>query len=81
MKAADALLDGLAGAGLLDGVAGAGVGRLVAVGLGAHLLGADGRPVLDDPVAFPPEVLPFSHGCTQRGWSGCGSARTGPSTG
>ncbi|MYW42077.1 NAD(P)H-binding protein [Streptomyces sp. SID161] len=51
VKAADALLDGLAEAG---------VGRLVAVGLGANLLGADGRPVMDDPLAFPPEIRPFA---------------------
>ncbi|MFF8730698.1 NAD(P)-dependent oxidoreductase [Streptomyces sp. NPDC015171] len=51
VKAADALLDGLAAAG---------VGRLVAVGLGANLLGADGRPVMDDPLAFPREIRPFA---------------------
>ncbi|MGW2458998.1 NAD(P)-dependent oxidoreductase [Streptomyces sp. NPDC001356] len=51
VKAADALLEGLAAAG---------VGRLVAVGLGANLLGADGRPVMDDPGAFPPAIRPFA---------------------
>ncbi|MEV5172862.1 NAD(P)H-binding protein [Streptomyces flaveolus] len=51
VKAADALLDGLTVAG---------VGRLVAVGLGANLLGPEGRPVMDDPVAFPPELRPFA---------------------
>ena len=51
VKAADALLEGLAAAG---------VQRLVAVGLFANLLGADGRPVMDDPSAFPPEIRPFA---------------------
>ncbi|BBJ37402.1 hypothetical protein SSPO_001200 [Streptomyces antimycoticus] len=51
VKAADALLGGLAGAG---------VRRLVAVGLFANLLGADSRPVMDDPVAFPAEIRPFA---------------------
>ncbi|MFD5076746.1 NAD(P)-dependent oxidoreductase [Streptomyces sp. NPDC058371] len=51
VKAADALLGGLAGAG---------VGRLVAVGLFAHLVGADGRAVMDDPAAFPAEIRPFA---------------------
>ncbi|MEU6510494.1 NAD(P)H-binding protein [Streptomyces sp. NPDC046942] len=51
VRAADALLDGLGAAG---------VSRLVAVGLGANLLGADGRMVLDDPVAFPPPLRPFA---------------------
>ncbi|MEV0904836.1 NAD(P)-dependent oxidoreductase [Streptomyces hokutonensis] len=51
VKAADALLAGLASAG---------VRRLVAVGLFADLLGADGRPVMDDPAAFPPEIRPFA---------------------
>lgn len=50
-KAADALLDGLAEAG---------VGRLVAVGLFADLLGTDGQPVMDDPVAFPAAIRPFA---------------------
>ncbi|MFE6487608.1 NAD(P)-dependent oxidoreductase [Streptomyces sp. NPDC057757] len=50
-KAADALLTGLAGAG---------VHRLVAVGLFANLLGADGRAVMDDPAAFPAEIRPFA---------------------
>ena len=51
LKAADALLEGLASAG---------VRRLVAVGLFANLLGADGRPVMDDPSAFPPAIRPFA---------------------
>lgn len=51
VKAADALLGGLTAAG---------VRRLVAVGLGANLLGADGRPVMDDPAVFPPEIRPFA---------------------
>ncbi|MCX4761183.1 NAD(P)H-binding protein [Streptomyces sp. NBC_01275] len=51
VKAADALLDGLADAR---------VRRLVAVGLFANLLGPDGRPVMDDPTAFPPEIRPFA---------------------
>ncbi|MER7928303.1 NAD(P)H-binding protein [Streptomyces sp. NPDC096057] len=51
VKTADALLAGLAGTG---------VRRLVAVGLFADLLGADGRPVMDDPSAFPPEIRPFA---------------------
>jgi putative NADH-flavin reductase len=50
-KAADALLEGLTAAG---------VRRLVAVGLFADLIGADGRPVMDDPTAFPPEIRPFA---------------------
>ncbi|MFI5675985.1 NAD(P)-dependent oxidoreductase [Streptomyces cellulosae] len=45
---------------LLGGVADAGVERLVAIGLFANLLGADGRPVMDDPEAFPPEIRPFA---------------------
>lgn len=51
VKAADALLGGLTAAG---------VRRLVAVGLFADLLGADGRPVMDDPAVFPPEIRPFA---------------------
>ncbi|MFI6545872.1 NAD(P)-dependent oxidoreductase [Streptomyces prunicolor] len=51
VKAADALLEGLASAG---------VRRLVAVGLFANLLGVDGRPVMDDPSAFPPAIRPFA---------------------
>ncbi|NNN37065.1 NAD(P)H-binding protein [Streptomyces sp. S3(2020)] len=51
VKAADALLGGLTAAG---------VRRLVAVGLFANLLGADGRPVMDDPVVLPPEIRPFA---------------------
>ncbi|MFJ9243341.1 NAD(P)-dependent oxidoreductase [Streptomyces sp. NPDC101776] len=45
---------------LLEGLAAAGVRRLVAVGLFADLIGADGRPVMDDPTAFPPEIRPFA---------------------
>ncbi|MEV7339800.1 NAD(P)H-binding protein [Streptomyces sp. NPDC093544] len=51
VKAADALLGGLAGAG---------VHRLVAVGLFANLVGADGRAVMDDSEAFPAEIRPFA---------------------
>lgn len=51
VQAADALLDGLGTAG---------VTRLVAVGLGANLLGTDGRMVLDDPAAFPSALRPFA---------------------
>lgn len=51
VKAADALLGGLRTAG---------VRRLVAVGLGANLLGADGRPMMDDPVLLPPQIRPFA---------------------
>jgi putative NADH-flavin reductase len=51
VRAADALLGGLADAG---------VERLVAIGLFANLLGADGRPVMDDPEAFPAEIRPFA---------------------
>ncbi|MGW0580274.1 NAD(P)-dependent oxidoreductase [Streptomyces sp. NPDC002920] len=51
VKASDALLGGLAAAG---------VRRLVAVGLAANLIGADGRPVMDDPAAFPAEIRPFA---------------------
>ncbi|MEV6806064.1 NAD(P)H-binding protein [Streptomyces sp. NPDC051132] len=51
VKAADALLDGLASAG---------VDRLVALGLAADLLGTDGRPVMDDPLVFPPDIRPFA---------------------
>ncbi|MFI6337603.1 NAD(P)-dependent oxidoreductase [Streptomyces sp. NPDC050535] len=50
-RAADALLEGLAGAG---------VHRLVAVGLFANLVGADGRAVMDDPAVFPVEIRPFA---------------------
>ncbi|MFC8511696.1 NAD(P)-dependent oxidoreductase [Streptomyces sp. NPDC057257] len=51
VRAADALLDGLGAAG---------VGRLVAIGLFANLLGADGRAVMDDAEVFPPEIRPFA---------------------
>ncbi|GGL08202.1 hypothetical protein Sme01_67940 [Sphaerisporangium melleum] len=50
-KAADALLTGLATAG---------VPRLVAIGLFANLLDDHGRPIMDDPAAFPPEIRPFA---------------------
>ncbi|MEU6377879.1 NAD(P)H-binding protein [Streptomyces sp. NPDC046909] len=72
VKAADALLDGLASAR---------VRRLVAVGLFANLLGADGRPVLEDPALFPPEIRPFALAHTaglnrlrEAGAGGAGSA-------
>ncbi|SNX57651.1 hypothetical protein SAMN06272735_2124 [Streptomyces sp. TLI_55] len=55
VTAADALLGGLTAAG---------VRRLVAVGLFANLLGADGRPVMDDPAVFPPEIRPFARAHT-----------------
>ncbi|WP_327003256.1 NAD(P)H-binding protein [Dactylosporangium sp. NBC_01737] len=45
---------------LLDGLPKAGVRRLVLIGLFANLLGADGRPVLDDPAAFPAQLRPFA---------------------
>ncbi|MBC9724668.1 hypothetical protein [Streptomyces sp. TRM68367] len=74
VQAADALLGGLAAAG--------GVRRLVAVGLFANLLGTDGRPVMDDPAEFPPEIGQFTRAHTaglarlrERG------AVTAPSTG
>lgn len=50
-KAADALVAGLSAAG---------VPRLVVVGLFADLVGGDGRPVMDDPAAFPAEIRPFA---------------------
>ncbi|EST22676.1 hypothetical protein M878_34390 [Streptomyces roseochromogenus subsp. oscitans DS 12.976] len=50
MKAADELLDGLAEAG----------SRLVPVRLCAHLLGPDGRPAMEDPTVFPPEIRSFA---------------------
>lgn len=37
---------------------------LVAVGPGANRLGPGGRAVMDDPVAFPPEVRPFARAHT-----------------
>ncbi|GLZ06226.1 hypothetical protein Acsp03_36920 [Actinomadura sp. NBRC 104412] len=46
--------------GLLHGLAETGVPRLVVVGLFANLIGADGRPVMDDPSAFPAEIRPFA---------------------
>lgn len=49
-----------AAAALLGGLAGAGVHRLVAVGLFANLVGADGRAVMDDPEIFPAEIRPFA---------------------
>lgn len=45
---------------LLEGLPRAGVRRLVLIGLFANLLGADGRPVLDDPAAFPAQLRPFA---------------------
>ncbi len=45
---------------LLGGLPEAGVQRLVLIGLFANLLGADGRPVLDDPAAFPAHLRPFA---------------------
>lgn len=51
VKAADALLQGLAEAG---------VPRLLVVGLFANLEAADGRPVMDDPSLFPAEIRPFA---------------------
>lgn len=51
VKAADALVDGLGAAG---------VPRLLVVGLFANLEDARGRPVMDDPSAFPPEIRPFA---------------------
>lgn len=51
VKAADALVEGLAEAG---------VARLLVVGLFANLEGPDGRLVLDDPAAFPSEIRPFA---------------------
>ncbi|SDL84319.1 NAD(P)-dependent oxidoreductase [Nonomuraea jiangxiensis] len=51
VKAADALLHGLAESG---------VHRLLVVGLFANLQGPDGRPVMDDPAAFPPEIRPYA---------------------
>lgn len=47
VRAADALLS-------------AGPPRLIAVGLFANLLGPDGRPVHDDPAAFPQELRLFA---------------------
>jgi putative NADH-flavin reductase len=49
---------------LLDGMAAAGVPRLVVVGLFANLKDASGRPVMDDPAAFPPEIRPFAEAHT-----------------
>ncbi|MET7419068.1 NAD(P)H-binding protein [Dactylosporangium sp. NPDC005555] len=45
---------------LIDGLPRAGVRRLVVIGLFATLLGADGRPVHDDPAAFPAQLRPFA---------------------
>jgi hypothetical protein len=64
---------------LLDGLGTAGVGRLVAMGLGANLLGTDGRMVPDDPVASLRRCGP-SYWRPPLGWTGCGSVGTGPST-
>lgn len=51
VKAADALLHGLAGTD---------VPRLLVVGLFANLKDADGRLVMDDPSVFPAEIRPFA---------------------
>ncbi|MFI6347539.1 NAD(P)-dependent oxidoreductase [Streptomyces sp. NPDC050560] len=51
VKAADALLTGLALAG---------VPRLVAVGIFSALPGPDGRPLYEDPAAVPPPYAPFA---------------------
>ncbi|CAG6391073.1 NAD(P)H-binding protein [Streptomyces cocklensis] len=51
VKAADALLQGLADAQ---------VPRLVVVGLFANLRTGDGGSVMDDPALFPPEIRPFA---------------------
>jgi uncharacterized protein len=45
---------------LLGGLPKTGVRRLVLIGLFANLVGADGRPVLDDPAAFPSHLRPFA---------------------
>ena len=45
--------------------------RLVLIGLFENLLGADGRPVLDDPAAFPAQLGP-SRCRTPPGWTGSG---------
>ncbi|MFF5228098.1 NAD(P)-dependent oxidoreductase [Dactylosporangium sp. NPDC000521] len=45
---------------LAEGLPRAGVRRLVVIGLFANLLGADGRPVHDDPAAFPEQLRPFA---------------------
>ncbi|WP_329245599.1 NAD(P)H-binding protein [Actinoallomurus sp. NBC_01490] len=45
---------------LLDGMAAVSVPRLVVIGLFANLNDASGRPVMDDPAAFPPEIRPFA---------------------
>jgi len=51
VKAADALLDGMAETG---------VPRLLVVGLFANLKDADGRLLMDDPAIFPAEIRPFA---------------------
>jgi putative NADH-flavin reductase len=51
VKAADALLDGLAQAR---------VHRLLVVGLFANLRTRDGGTIMDDPAAFPAEIRPFA---------------------
>ncbi|MGI8336365.1 NAD(P)-dependent oxidoreductase [Actinomadura scrupuli] len=51
VKAADALLHGLTAAG---------VPRLLLIGLFANLTDAHGRPLMDDPSVFPPEIRPFA---------------------
>jgi uncharacterized protein len=45
---------------LLAGMAAAEVGRLVTIGLFATLADVSGRPVMDDPSVFPPELRPFA---------------------
>ncbi|WP_347359817.1 NAD(P)H-binding protein [Streptomyces sp. 150FB] len=45
---------------LLDGLARAGVPRLVVVGLFAYLRTPGGGLVMDDPGQFPPEIRPFA---------------------
>ncbi|MEV4411846.1 NAD(P)H-binding protein [Catellatospora sp. NPDC049609] len=56
VKAADALTGALSTAALST----AAVPRLLVVGLFANLVGADGRPVMDDPAAFPAQIRPFA---------------------
>ncbi|MEV0645359.1 NAD(P)H-binding protein [Phytomonospora sp. NPDC050363] len=43
-----------------DALLATGVSRLIAIGLFANLLGADGRPIHDDPAAFPQELREFA---------------------
>jgi putative NADH-flavin reductase len=51
VKAADALLGGLAAAG---------VPRLIVIGLFANLLDGDGNPLHDDPAVLPAQFRPFA---------------------